>query len=54
MFFDCYYARFVWGLVHITFGIRSPLSTNHLFGTWSNTLGGSLKRQLFVASLAFC
>jgi hypothetical protein len=40
--------------VHITFGNRPPLSTNHLFGTWSNTLGGSLKRQLLVAALAFC
>jgi hypothetical protein len=44
MFFDYYYARLVWGLVHITFGIQPPLNTNQLFGTRPNTLGGSLKR----------
>ena len=22
--FDCYYARFIWGLIHITFGIVPP------------------------------
>jgi hypothetical protein len=54
LFLDCYYARIVWGLVHITFGIQPPLNTNHLFGTWSSALGGSLKRQLPTAALAFC
>jgi hypothetical protein len=33
LFFDCYYARFMWGLIHIIFGIRPPHNTNHLFGT---------------------
>jgi hypothetical protein len=26
--FYCLYARFVWGLVHITFGIPPPVNTN--------------------------
>jgi hypothetical protein len=42
------------GLVHITFGIRPTLNTNHLFGTWSNTLGGSFKRQLLDVTSVFC
>jgi hypothetical protein len=50
LFFDCFYARFVWGLLHITFGIRPPLNTNHLFGTWSNSLSGSFKRQLLATA----
>jgi hypothetical protein len=54
LFFDCLYARFVWGLVQITFGIRPPLNTNHLFDTWSNSLGGSFKRQLLAAASTFC
>jgi hypothetical protein len=54
LFFDCYYARFVWGLIHITFGIQPPLNTNHLFGTSSNSLGGSLNRQLLADASAFC
>jgi hypothetical protein len=54
LFFDCLYARFMWGLVHIIFGIQPPLNTNHLFGTWSNSLGRSFKRQLLVAASAFC
>jgi hypothetical protein len=24
LFYDCYYARFLWGLVHISFGISPP------------------------------
>jgi hypothetical protein len=53
LFLDCYYARFVWGLIHITFDIQPPLNTNHLFGTWSNSLDGSLKRQLLAGASAF-
>jgi hypothetical protein len=54
LFFDCLYARFVWDLVHITFGIWPPLNTNHLFGTWSKSLGGSFKRQLLAGASTFC
>jgi hypothetical protein len=54
LFFNCFYARFMLGLVHISFGIQPPLNSTHLFGTWPNSLGGSLKRQLLAAALAFC
>jgi hypothetical protein len=54
LFFDCSYARFVWGQVHITFGIRPPLSTKDLFDTWSNILRGSFKRQILDVASAFC
>jgi hypothetical protein len=40
LIFYCSYVIFVWGLVHITFGIHPPLNTNDLFNTWSNILGG--------------
>jgi hypothetical protein len=32
LFFDYYYARFLWGLVQITFGILPPQNVEHLFG----------------------
>jgi hypothetical protein len=55
LIFYCSYVIFVWGLVHITFGIHPPLNTNDLFNTWSNILGGGgVKRQLLAAALAFC
>jgi hypothetical protein len=40
IFFDCYYAKFLWGLIQITFSILPPLNTDHLFGTWTNGMGG--------------
>jgi hypothetical protein len=54
LFFKCYYARFLWGLVHITFGILPPHNTDHLFGPWTNGLSGRLKRLLLAGASAFC
>jgi hypothetical protein len=53
LFFDCLYARFIWGLVLITLGIHPPMNTNDLFSNWSNILGRSFKRQLLTAASAF-
>jgi hypothetical protein len=53
LFFNCYYARFLWGLTHITFGISPPHNIIHMFGSWTNVIGGQLKRQLVDVSV-FC
>jgi hypothetical protein len=36
LFFDCYYARFIWGLPHITFGITPSCNIQHMFRPWTN------------------
>jgi hypothetical protein len=54
LFFDCYYARFMWGLIQITFGIRPQHNTIHLFRTWANSFGRNFKRQLLTGALPFC
>jgi hypothetical protein len=40
LFFNCYYARFLWGLTHITFDISPPHNIVHMFGSWTNVVGG--------------
>jgi hypothetical protein len=39
-YFECYYARFFWGLAQIAFGISQPHSVHHMFVTWINQVGG--------------
>jgi hypothetical protein len=34
LFFECAYARFLWRVVHIVFGIVPPLNTDNLFNNW--------------------
>jgi hypothetical protein len=33
LFFDWYYARFIWGLTQIAFSISPPQSMQHMFAT---------------------
>jgi hypothetical protein len=42
LFFE-WYARFLWGLVQITFGISQPQNVQHIFGIWINQVGGRMK-----------
>jgi hypothetical protein len=39
LFFDCYYAKFLWRTLHITFNIQSPMSINDMFTNWLLALG---------------
>jgi hypothetical protein len=44
LFFDCYYARFLWELTQIAFNISPPHNNVHdMFGIWMNQVGGKLK-----------
>jgi hypothetical protein len=53
--FYCYYARFIWGLTHITCSILLPHTIQHMFGSsWTNQARGKLKRQLLAGASAFC
>jgi hypothetical protein len=54
MFYDCYYARFLWELTQIAFGITPPHSVQYMFGTWTNQVGDKLRRQLLTGASTFC
>jgi hypothetical protein len=54
LFFECIYARFLWGIVQITFNIPLPQNIQHLFTGWINQAIGKLKRQLLAGTSAFC
>jgi hypothetical protein len=54
MFFDCYYARFLWGLTQIVFNLPPPHNIQHMFNTWSNQVGGKLRWQILAGASAFC
>jgi hypothetical protein len=54
LFFNCHYARFLWGLTYFTFNIPPPSNVEHMFGSWTNRVGGKLKRQLLAGASAFC
>jgi hypothetical protein len=54
LFYNCYYARFLWGLAQITFDIIPSHNTNHIFGSWTNSVAGKLKIQLLPSALTFC
>jgi hypothetical protein len=54
MFFDCSYARFIWGLIQMAFNILPPQSVQHLFHDWKNQVRGNIRRQLLAGASAFC
>jgi hypothetical protein len=54
LFFDCHVAKFLWRLVHITFGLQPPTSFIHMFGTWLNGVSANLKRHMLLGASAIC
>jgi hypothetical protein len=54
LFFECHYAKFMWGLLYLAFNIVPPQSVRHMFGTWLNQFGEKLKRQALVGASVFC
>jgi hypothetical protein len=54
MFFDCSYARFIWGLIQMAFNILPPQSVQHLFHDWKNQVRGNIRQQLLAGASVFC
>jgi hypothetical protein len=50
LFFNCYYVRFIWVLVQITFNIPPPRDVKHMFNAWV----GVFKRHLVAGASLFC
>jgi hypothetical protein len=36
LLYECHYARFLWGLSHITFNVPPPRNVKHMLNTWIN------------------
>jgi hypothetical protein len=53
-FFKCSYAKFLWRVVHLLFGIAPPLNIDDLFVTWSNMGGVIYNSLLLTAAVALC
>jgi hypothetical protein len=46
--FDCVLAKFIWGVIQISFGLGQPNNIMHTFGAWVHNMN-TIKRQLFLA-----
>jgi len=53
--FFCYFSRFIWNTIHITFGIQPPSSIANMFGPWLNSFRPKLiKNRILVGAAAIC
>ena len=52
LYFDCYYAKFLWRAIHILYGIVPPTSINVLFDSWSKQWNKNLNMLLLTAASA--
>jgi hypothetical protein len=34
LFYECFYAKFIWGLSQVAFNIAPPHNVGNMFGTW--------------------
>jgi hypothetical protein len=54
LFFDYYFAKFLWRVVQCTFNIDTPTSVGHLFNDWACGVGSRLKKFMLVGASALC
>lgn len=54
LFIGCQFAKFLWRIVCIWFGLYPPLSIAHMYGTWLNGVDSTTKNQILVGASAFC
>jgi hypothetical protein len=51
LFFDCSFAKIVWRIIHMTFGISPPTTVSNLFGNW---LANIPKKELMQVRVGVC
>jgi hypothetical protein len=51
LFFDCSFAKIVWRIIHMTFGISPPTSVSNLFRNW---LADIPKKELMQVRVGVC
>ena len=52
LFFE--YARFIWRVVHFTFGLEIPYSVDHMFGDWLLGVSRKTKELIMTGIAALC
>jgi len=53
LFFECHFARAVWGCINIALGLPQPRSIPHMFGSWLQAFGRILKRLVLMGRQPF-
>jgi hypothetical protein len=48
LFFDCVLAKFIWRVIHITFGLSIPNNIKHVFGGWVQGMNDKERKLLVV------
>jgi hypothetical protein len=51
LLFDCSFAKIVWRIIHMTFGISPPTCVSNLFGNW---LANIPKKELMQVHVGVC
>jgi hypothetical protein len=46
LFYECYYAKFLWGLSNLAFNIAPLCNVHHMYGSWLNRFGENWKDKL--------
>jgi hypothetical protein len=49
---DWHYAKIIWRIVHLTFGLPPPKNITNLFGNWLNGIDKQVVNQLRVTVCA--
>jgi hypothetical protein len=53
LFYECYYAKFMWGLSNLAFNIVPPCNVRHMYGTWLNQFGRKTEKTSFSGCIGF-
>jgi hypothetical protein len=54
LFFKCHYARFFWRLLYCCFGLSTPRSFKHIFGSWLHGVHLKVKNLIITGVAALC
>jgi hypothetical protein len=54
LFFECCFARAVWGCIHVALGLPQPRSISHMFGSLFWGLGKDLKFLVLLEAASIC
>ena len=53
LLFDCYFAKFTWRILHVSFNLIPPTSIHNMFTCWLQGLNRKLKSHILVGASAF-
>lgn len=54
LFFECHFGKFLWRLVHISFGLKHPNNTSHISWNWLVGIDSKIKEHIMVGASTIC